>query len=107
MYSSVNEFMDIVTKKNAGEVEFHQAVLEVVESLWDYLQENPHYLQAKILDRIVEPERVLMFRVPWRDDRGEIFWVLSRSSRTVSPRSPWVVEKEVQISILKGSQTTK
>ena len=72
MYSSVNEFMDIVTKKNAGEVEFHQAVLEVVESLWDYLQENPHYLQAKILDRIVEPERVLMFRVPWRDDRGEI-----------------------------------
>ena len=72
MYSSVNEFMDIVTKKNAGEVEFHQAVLEVVESLWDYLQENPHYLQAKILDRIVEPERVLIFRVPWRDDRGEI-----------------------------------
>lgn len=72
MYSSVNEFMDIVTKKNAGEVEFHQAVLEVVESLWDYLQENPHYLQAKILDRIIEPERVLMFRVPWRDDRGEI-----------------------------------
>ena len=72
MYSSVNEFMDIVIKKNAGEVEFHQAVLEVVESLWDYLQENPHYLQAKILDRIVEPERVLMFRVPWRDDRGEI-----------------------------------
>ena len=72
MYSSVNEFMDIVTKKNAGEVEFHQAVLEVVEPLWDYFQENPHYLQAKILDRIVEPERVLMFRVPWRDDRGEI-----------------------------------
>ncbi|MDP6396176.1 MAG: NADP-specific glutamate dehydrogenase [Candidatus Marinimicrobia bacterium] len=72
MYSSVNEFMDMVTNKNAGEVEFHQAVLEVVESLWDYLQENPHYLQTKILDRIVEPERVLMFRVPWRNDRGEI-----------------------------------
>tara|TARA_Y100000294_G_scaffold97831_1_gene90943 strand:+ start:9910 stop:11223 length:1314 start_codon:yes stop_codon:yes gene_type:complete len=64
--------MDMVTNKNAGEVEFHQAVLEVVESLWDYLQENPHYLQTKILDRIVEPERVLMFRVPWRNDRGEI-----------------------------------
>lgn len=72
MYSSINEFMDIVTRKNAGEVEFHQAVQEVVESLWDYLQENPHYLQAKVLDRIVEPERVIIFRVPWRDDRGEI-----------------------------------
>jgi len=72
MYSSVNEFMDMVTRKNAGEVEFHQAVQEVVESLWDYLQENPHYLQAKVLDRIVEPERVIIFRVPWRDDRGEI-----------------------------------
>ena len=72
MYSSVDQFMDNVRIRNAGEVEFHQAVHEVVESLWDFLQDNPAYLHAKILDRIVEPERVIQFRVPWRNDRGEV-----------------------------------
>ena len=72
MYSSVDQFMDNVRIRNAGEVEFHQAVHEVVESLWDFLQDNPAYLHAKILDRIIEPERVIQFRVPWRNDRGEV-----------------------------------
>ncbi len=71
-YSSVDAFMEHVIAKNPSEKEFHQAVQEVVESLWDFLQDNPRYNHAKILERIVEPERVLMFRVPWRDDRGEI-----------------------------------
>ncbi len=72
MYNSVESFMDMVKTKNPGEVEFHQAVLEVVESLWDFLQDNPHYMQAKVLERMVEPERVIMFRVPWRNDRGDV-----------------------------------
>ena len=72
MYSSLDQFMDSVRTRNTGEVEFHQAVHEVVESLWDFLQDNPHYLHARILDRIVEPERVIQFRVPWRNDRGEV-----------------------------------
>ena len=72
MYSSLDQFMDSVKLRNAGEVEFHQAVHEVVESLWDFLQDNPHYLHAKILDRMVEPERVIQFRVSWRNDRGEV-----------------------------------
>ena len=72
MYSSIDQFMDNVRIRNAGEVEFHQAVHEVVESLWGYLQDNPTYLHAKILDRIVEPERIIQFRVPWRNDRGEV-----------------------------------
>jgi len=72
MYSSIDQFMDKLRIRNAGEVEFHQAVHEVVESLWDFLQDNPAYLHAKILDRIVEPERVIQFRVPWRNDRGEV-----------------------------------
>jgi glutamate dehydrogenase (NADP+) len=72
MYSSIDQFMDKVRIRNAGEVEFHQAVHEVVESLWDFLQDNPAYLHAKILDRIVEPERVIQFRVPWRNDRGDV-----------------------------------
>ncbi len=71
-YTSVNDFMEMVSAKNPGEKEFHQAVKEVVETLWDFLQDNPRYTHAKILERIVEPERVIVFRVPWRDDRGEI-----------------------------------
>lgn len=72
MYNSVESFMDMVKAKNPGEVEFHQAVLEVVESLWDFLQDNPHYMQAKVLERMIEPERIIIFRVPWRNDRGEV-----------------------------------
>lgn len=64
--------MEMVIAKNPEQKEFHQAVQEVVESLWDFLQDNPRYLHANILERIVEPERVIMFRVPWRDDRGQI-----------------------------------
>lgn len=72
MYSSVKDFMDSVTSRSPGENEFHQAVEEVVGSIWDFLQDNPNYLHARILDRIVEPERVIIFRIPWRNDRGEV-----------------------------------
>ena len=72
MYNSIEQFMEYVQSKNPGENEFHQAVHEVTESLWEYLQNNPHYAYYKVLDRMVEPERVIQFRVPWRDDRGEI-----------------------------------
>ena len=72
MYKSQKDFMNYVEGKNPGEKEFLQAVDEVVESLWDYLKENPHYVQARVLDRLVEPERVLTFRVPWLDDQGNV-----------------------------------
>ena len=72
MYNSIEEFMGHIEAKNQGEREFHQAVQEVVESLWDFLQDHPDYLHAKVLERITEPERVIMFRVPWRNDRGEV-----------------------------------
>jgi len=70
--AKVNEFMAKVIAKNPGEPEFHQAVKEVVESLMPFIEENPKYKHAKILERMVEPERVIMFRVPWLDDKGEI-----------------------------------
>ena len=70
MYSTANDFMNYIERKNPGEKEFLQAVEEVVDSLWDFLKENPHYMHARVLDRLVEPERVLMFRVPWLDDKG-------------------------------------
>lgn len=68
----VDEFMAKLIAKNPGETEFHQAVREVVESLMPFIEENPKYKKGKILERMVEPERVIMFRVPWLDDKGEI-----------------------------------
>ena len=68
----VNNFMANVIAKNPGEVEFHQAVEEVAETLLAFIEENPKYKVAKVLERITEPERVILFRVPWVDDKGEI-----------------------------------
>jgi len=72
MDPKVKVFMDDVIAKNPGEKEFHQAVMEVVESILPFIDENPKYKEAKILERMVEPERVIMFRVPWMDDNGEV-----------------------------------
>jgi len=72
MDPKVKLFMDDVIAKNPGEKEFHQAVMEVVESILPFIDENPKYKEAKILERMVEPERVIMFRVPWMDDNGEV-----------------------------------
>ena len=68
----VDAFMAKVIAKNPGEIEFHQAVQEVVACLVPFIRENPKYAAAKILDRMVEPERAVIFRVPWMDDQGEI-----------------------------------
>jgi len=68
----LDEFMAKIIAKNAGEKEFHQAVMEVAETLIPFIEENPKYKQAKILERIAEPERVFIFRVPWQDDKGEM-----------------------------------
>ena len=68
----VDDFMAGLIARNPGEKEFHQAVREVVESLAPYIVEHPYLMDMKILERIAEPERVVMFRVPWTDDRGEI-----------------------------------
>ena len=65
------EFMKRVVESHAGEKEFHQAVHEVVQSVMPFMKENPKYLKAKILDRMIEPERIIIFRVPWMDDKGE------------------------------------
>ena len=68
----VSEFMAYVVARNPGEPEFHQAVHEVVESVMPLIDANPAYRKAKILERLVEPERTIIFRVPWIDDRGEV-----------------------------------
>lgn len=72
MKVSIERFMEGVAERNPGEPEFHQAVREVVESVMPVVETTPAYLHGKILERLVEPERVVMFRVPWIDDRGEV-----------------------------------
>lgn len=66
------DYMDLVKKRNPNEPEFHQAVSEVLESLIPVLDRHPEFRKAKIVERIVEPERVIMFRVPWVDDNGDV-----------------------------------
>jgi glutamate dehydrogenase (NADP+) len=68
----ISQIINLVKAKNPAEPEFHQAVLEVLESLRLVLARHPEYQEAKILERITEPERVLMFRVPWFDDKGKV-----------------------------------
>ena len=72
MSNFISEVMGQVKAKNPSEPEFHQAVEEVVESLELVIERHPEYRQAKVIERIIEPERVLMFRVPWMDDQDEI-----------------------------------
>ncbi len=71
MKEKVDQFMEGVIKRNPGEKEFHQAVHEVAETVLPFIEENPIYKEAKILERLTEPERVIMFRVPWQNDKGE------------------------------------
>lgn len=72
MSDYVKDLMAMVKAKHPGEPEFHQAVMEVAESLALLFERHPEYRTAKILERIIEPERVIIFRVPWVDDQGEI-----------------------------------
>ena len=68
----LENIMDQVIKRNPGEVEFHQAVKEVLESLELVAEKHPEWIKAGIFERIVEPERQIMFRVPWVDDNGNV-----------------------------------
>ena len=72
MAKKIDEFMREVVRKNPGETEFHQAVSEVVESVMPLIEKNPKYEKAKILERMTEPERTIIFRVPWINDKGEV-----------------------------------
>lgn len=68
----LDSFMSRVERRNPNEPEFHQAVREVAESLVPFIQEHPRYEEARILDRLTEPDRIIIFRVAWQDDRGVV-----------------------------------
>ncbi|MBF0256593.1 MAG: NADP-specific glutamate dehydrogenase [Gammaproteobacteria bacterium] len=71
-YTSLHEFLQQVSDKNPGQPEFLQAVTEVMESLWPFIEQDSKYAEHGLLDRLVEPERVVMFRVSWVDDHGDV-----------------------------------
>ena len=68
----IEQILKEVVRRNPGESEFHQAVKEVIETLGPVLRKHPQYAEQKIIERICEPERQIIFRVPWQDDRGEV-----------------------------------
>ena len=68
----LNDLMDRVVKRNANEPEFHQAVQEVLESIEPVIEKHPEYVKAGVIERMVEPERIIKFRVPWVDDNGNV-----------------------------------
>jgi glutamate dehydrogenase (NADP+) len=72
MKDSIKNFINVVDKRNPNEPEFLQAVTEVAETVIPFIEENPQYNQAKVLERMTEPERVILFRVSWVDDNGEV-----------------------------------
>ncbi|MGF6691078.1 glutamate dehydrogenase (NADP+) [Metapseudomonas resinovorans] len=72
MTQSVDAFLLRLKQRDPDQPEFHQAVEEVLRSLWPFLEANPQYLEAGIIERIVEPERAVLFRVPWVDDQGRV-----------------------------------
>lgn len=72
MSMSVDHFLERLKQRDPHQPEFHQAVEEVLRSLWPFLQANPRYLEAGIVERLVEPERAVLFRVPWVDDAGRV-----------------------------------
>jgi len=69
---TMQEFLNDIKAKNPNQPEFMQAVEEVVETIWDVYESNPKYVETKVLERLIEPERVIMFRVPWVKDDGEV-----------------------------------
>ena len=69
---SLAQFLATVNDRNPGQPEFMQAVTEVMESLWPFIEQHPQYAEQALLERLVEPERVVMFRVSWVDDKGQV-----------------------------------
>ena len=88
-----SEFMNLVIARNPDQPEFLQAVTEVIDSIWEVYEANPVFQDANVLERLVEPDRVVMFRVPWTTDEGEV--VVNRGYRvefnsSIGPYKRWI-----------------
>ena len=105
MYKSVDEFMQPLIEKHPGESEFHQAVHEVAESILPILDRHPQFIESQVLERMVEPERAIIFRVPWIDDKGRIQVNIGYRVQMNSAIGPYKgglrFDKSVNLGILK------
>ena len=99
------QFMIGLKRRNPGESEFHQAVQEVVETLMPFVMENPEYRQAQILERLTEPDRVIIFRVTWEDDEGNIrvnrAWRVQFNNSIGPYKGGLRFHRDVTLSVLK------
>ncbi|MFP5397880.1 MAG: NADP-specific glutamate dehydrogenase, partial [Gammaproteobacteria bacterium] len=104
-YSTLDEFLAAVRARDAHQSEFLQAVREVMQSLWPFVQAHPHYAEQALLERLVEPERVIQFRVAWVDDRGRTqvnrAWRVQHSSAIGPFKGGMRFHPSVNLSILK------
>ncbi len=102
---SLNDFLCEVARRNEHQGEFQQAVKEVFTSLWPFLQQNPHYTQQGLLERLIEPERAIQFRVTWVDDQGQVqvnrAWRIQFSSAIGPYKGGMRFHPSVNLSILK------
>ncbi len=104
-HASPHAFLEHVTRRNPEQPEYLQAVTEVIESLWPYIEQHPKYAEQGLLERLVEPERVIMFRVSWVDDEGQV--QVNRGyriqhSRAIGPYKGCIrFHPSVNLSILK------
>lgn len=102
---SLNDFLCEVARRNEHQGEFQQAVKEVFTSLWPFLQQNPRYTQQGLLERLIEPERAIQFRVTWVDDRGQVqvnrAWRIQFSSAIGPYKGGMRFHPSVNLSILK------
>ena len=104
-YRTPDDFLAHVAKRDPNQSEFLQAVKEVAHSLWPFLQQNPKYTQYGLLERLVEPERVIQFRVAWADDKGQTHvnraWRVQHSSAIGPFKGGMRFHPSVNLSILK------
>ena len=104
-YSSVNDFLNTVSRRNQSEPEFMQALEEVITSLWPFIEKNSFYAEQGLLERLVEPERIIQFRVAWVDDRNEVqvnrAWRVQFNSAIGAYKGGMRFHPSVNVSILK------
>ncbi len=104
-YNTVNDFLNSVSSRDQGQPEFMQAVEEVMISLWPFLKENPFYAEQGLLERLVEPERVIQFRVAWVDDTNQVqvnrAWRVQFNSAIGPFKGGMRFHPSVNLSILK------
>lgn len=103
--TSLESFLESLQQRDANQPEYLQAVREVFTSLWPFLEQNPHYREQSLLERLVEPERVIQFRVAWTDDQGKVqvnrAWRVQFNSAIGPYKGGMRFHPSVNLSILK------